>query len=150
MTHEKKHRIIGIIGVLFLATVLLLNVVIVNKTKPTSAVEVSADGTFTATGTGQGIDGPVVVQITADSSKIYSVEILQQNEVLLTNIRHKKAVEEARESIGMVLDSIRNGMTEDFFSMDLMNAYESLGKITGESVEDDLVEEIFSKFCLGK
>ena len=80
MTHEKKHRIIGIIGVLFLAAVLLLNVVIVNKTKPTSAVEVSADGTFTATGTGQGIDGPVVVQITADSSKIYSVEILQQNE----------------------------------------------------------------------
>ena len=77
-------------------------------------------------------------------------QILQQNEVLLTNIRHKKAVEEARESIGMVLDSIRNGMTEDFFSMDLMNAYESLGKITGESVEDDLVEEIFSKFCLGK
>jgi tRNA modification GTPase len=65
-------------------------------------------------------------------------------------MRHKKAVEEARDSIGMVLDSIRMGMTEDFFSMDLMNAYESLGKITGESVEDDLVEEIFSRFCLGK
>jgi len=79
-----------------------------------------------------------------------SGEILQQNEVLLTNMRHKKAVEEARDSIGMVLDSIRMGMTEDFFSMDLMNAYESLGKITGESVEDDLVEEIFSRFCLGK
>ena len=77
-------------------------------------------------------------------------EILQQNEVLLTNMRHKKAVEEARESIEMVLGSICSGMTEDFFSMDLMNAYESLGKITGESVEDDLVEEIFSRLCLGK
>jgi tRNA modification GTPase len=84
------------------------------------------------------------------SSMFKSGEILQQNEVLLTNMRHKKAVEEARDSIGMVLDSIRMGMTEDFFSMDLMNAYESLGKITGESVEDDLVEEIFSRFCLGK
>ena len=42
------------------------------------------------------------------------------------------------------------GMAEDFFSIDLMNAYESLGRIVGESVGEDLVNEIFSKFCTGK
>ena len=46
--------------------------------------------------------------------------------------------------------SIEEGMPEDFYSIDLMNAYEKLGLIVGESVEDDLVNEIFSKFCMGK
>ena len=50
----------------------------------------------------------------------------------------------------MNVDSIENGMSEDFFSIDLMNAYRVLGTILGEAVEDDLVEEIFSKFCMGK
>ena len=50
----------------------------------------------------------------------------------------------------MVKNSIESGMSEDFFSIDLMSAYESLGKILGESVGEDLVNEIFSKFCVGK
>ena len=50
----------------------------------------------------------------------------------------------------MVINSIENGMPEDFFSIDLMNAYEELGSIIGESVGEDLVNEIFSKFCMGK
>ena len=50
----------------------------------------------------------------------------------------------------MVEESIENQMPEDFYSIDLMNAYESLGKVIGESVEDDLADEIFSKFCMGK
>ena len=50
----------------------------------------------------------------------------------------------------MVEKSIEDGMPEDFFSIDLMNAYEKLGLIIGEAVEDDLVNEIFSKFCMGK
>ena len=57
---------------------------------------------------------------------------------------------EAVEYICRVEDSINNGMSEDFFSIDLMNAYRVLGTILGEAVEDDLVEEIFSKFCMGK
>ena len=52
--------------------------------------------------------------------------------------------------IRMVENSIESGMPEDFFSIDLMNAYEKLGLIVGEAVEDDLVNEIFSKFCMGK
>ena len=66
------------------------------------------------------------------------------------NARHKAALEEARKSLEMVENSIEMGMPEDFFSIDLMNAYEALGSIIGESVGEDLVNEIFSKFCTGK
>ena len=59
-------------------------------------------------------------------------------------------MEEARKSLEMVENSIEMQMPEDFFSIDLMNAYEALGRIIGESVGEDLVNEIFSKFCTGK
>lgn len=72
------------------------------------------------------------------------------DEVYLTNIRHRTAMEQARSSLEKVLESISIGMPEDFFSIDLMDAYESLGSILGESVGEDLVNEIFSKFCTGK
>lgn len=77
-------------------------------------------------------------------------EISFNDEVYITNARHKEALAEADKSLDLVRNSIKMGMPEDFFSIDLMNAYESLGKITGESVGDDLVNEIFSKFCMGK
>lgn len=72
------------------------------------------------------------------------------DEVYITNIRHKTALETAKESLNQVLQSIEMGMPEDFFSIDLMSAYEALGEIIGESVGEDLVNEIFSKFCTGK
>lgn len=72
------------------------------------------------------------------------------DEVYITNIRHKKAMEDALQSLKMVEDSISMGMPEDFFSIDLMNGYQALGNILGESVGEDLVNEIFSKFCTGK
>ena len=65
-------------------------------------------------------------------------------------MRHKAALEETLSSLNMVKQSIEDGMPEDFYSIDLMNAYEQLGTIIGEAVEDDLVNEIFSKFCMGK
>ena len=74
----------------------------------------------------------------------------EDDEILLTNVRHREAVVEARNSIEMVLQSIRDGVPEDFYTIDLMNAYESLGRIIGESLGDDLADEIFSKFCMGK
>ena len=77
-------------------------------------------------------------------------ELSFNDEVYITNARHKAALEEAKESLKLVMDSIDMGMSEDFFSIDLMNAYESLGRIVGESVGEDLVNEIFSKFCVGK
>ena len=77
-------------------------------------------------------------------------ELSFNDEVYITNARHKAALEEALESLKLVKNSIELGMAEDFFSIDLMNAYESLGRIVGESVGEDLVNEIFSKFCVGK
>ena len=77
-------------------------------------------------------------------------EVYRNDEIYMTNIRHRKAMEEAYNSIGMVRNSIRMNMPEDFYAIDLMSAYRSLGLIIGEEVEDDLVNEIFSKFCMGK
>ena len=77
-------------------------------------------------------------------------ELSFNDEVYITNTRHKAALEEADKSLDLVRNSIEMGMPEDFFSIDLMNAYENLGKILGESVGEDLVNEIFSKFCMGK
>ncbi len=71
-------------------------------------------------------------------------------EMYITNARHKNALDEALSSFLCVKESIENGMPEDFFTIDLMNAYEKLGLITGEAVEEDLVNEIFSRFCTGK
>lgn len=77
-------------------------------------------------------------------------EINVNHEVMITNIRHKEALQEALDSLKMVIESIDGEMPEDFYSIDLMSAYASLGRIIGEEVDDDLVEEIFSKFCMGK
>lgn len=77
-------------------------------------------------------------------------ELTFNDEVYITNIRHKTALEDALSSLVMVENSIEMKMPEDFFSIDLMNAYEALGSIVGESVGEDLVNEIFSKFCTGK
>ena len=77
-------------------------------------------------------------------------ELSFNDEVYITNIRHKTALEDAKKSLEMVENSIELQMPEDFFSIDLMSAYESLGSIIGESVGEDLVNEIFSKFCTGK
>lgn len=77
-------------------------------------------------------------------------EISFNDEVYITNMRQKRALEEALESLKLVENSIAMGMPEDFFSIDLMNAYERLGSIIGEAVGEDLVNEIFSKFCTGK
>lgn len=72
------------------------------------------------------------------------------DEVLITNVRHKTALQDALNSLRMVKNSVLDEMPEDFLTIDLMDAYEQLGSILGESVEDDLVNEIFSKFCMGK
>lgn len=72
------------------------------------------------------------------------------NEVVITNIRQRDLLNSTLNSLIEVIKSIDNGMSEDFFSIDLMNAYQNLGFIIGEEISDDLVNEIFSKFCMGK
>ena len=80
----------------------------------------------------------------------FAGKITFNDEIYITNMRHKTALEEAKKSILLVENSIDMGLPEDFYSIDLMNAYEALGSIIGEAVGEDLVNEIFSKFCTGK
>ena len=83
--------------------------------------------------------------------KMFFQNTIQMNdEVVITNIRHKTALEEALSSMKLVRQSVSDDMPEDFYSIDLLGAYSALGRIIGEEVDDDVVNEIFSKFCMGK
>jgi len=80
----------------------------------------------------------------------FNGEVNFNDEIYITNLRQKNLLNEAVKSLILVKGSIEMGMPEDFFTIDLMNAYEQLGKVIGEAVEEDLVNQIFSKFCMGK
>ena len=119
------------------------------------------DGTLTKDQIKEKLDVPVIEISALEETGIEKLEecmkemffqgdISFNDEVYITNIRHKAALEEAKRSLDMVEQSIEDNMPEDFFSIDLLGAYEALGSITGESLGEDLVNEIFSKFCTGK
>ena len=76
--------------------------------------------------------------------------ISMEDEIYITSLRQKEQLFETKKSLELVKQSLLDDMPEDFYSIDLMNAYTSLGLLIGEEVEDDLVQEIFSKFCMGK
>lgn len=111
----------------------------------------------------KGTDHPVYI-IKTSTKEEYGIELLTflikdmffhgqlsyNDEVYITNARHKEAILDAKNSILEVRKSLEMNMPEDFYSIDLMSAYASLGLIIGEEVGDDLVNEIFSKFCMGK
>ena len=80
----------------------------------------------------------------------YHGELQFNDEVYITNARQKASLLDAENSLKKVLESIELQMPEDFYSIDLMDAYQSLGMIVGEAVGEDLINEIFSRFCMGK
>lgn len=80
----------------------------------------------------------------------FAGDLMPNDEVYITSMRHKECLIEARNSLNQVIDSIDAGMTEDFFTIDLMNAYSSLGLIIGEETDEDLINKIFKDFCMGK
>ena len=84
------------------------------------------------------------------NSMFFLGTLSQREDLVINNIRHKTALESALGSLSMVMQSIESMLPEDFFSIDLMDAYQSLGSIMGEEVGEDLVNEIFSRFCMGK
>ena len=119
------------------------------------------DGTLTKDQIKEKLDVPVIEISALEETGIEKLEecmkemffqgdISFNDEVYITNIRHKAALEEAKRSLAMVEQSIEDSTPADFFSIDLLGAYEALGGITGESLGEDLVNEIFSKFCTGK
>lgn len=80
----------------------------------------------------------------------FSGALVEKEDVYLTNFRQKEALTEAYDSLDRVGDAIRNAVSEDLYVSDLMDAYEALGRITGETIGDDLADKIFATFCLGK
>ena len=88
--------------------------------------------------------------VKAVKEMFYNGEIDFNNQVFITNARQKAALYSASESLKRTADSIENVLSEDFYTIDMMDAYESLGQVIGEAIEDDLADEIFSKFCMGK
>lgn len=84
------------------------------------------------------------------SDIFFTGKVSFNDQIYITNVRHKDLLQKSLESINLVETSIENGYPEDFYSIDLMDAYTSLGLIIGEEVEDDLVNEIFHRFCMGK
>ena len=85
-----------------------------------------------------------------DVLKHLSCNVISVSAKDITNLRHKNLLREALESLKLVKEGIDSNMSEDFLTIDLMNAYEKLGLIIGEEVEDDLADRIFEKFCMGK
>lgn len=80
----------------------------------------------------------------------FNHELQFNDELYITNLRHKALLYDTQNSLNKVLESIDMNIGEDFYTIDLMAAYTSLGKIIGEELEDDLVSKIFSEFCMGK
>ena len=77
-------------------------------------------------------------------------DIQYNDQVYITSVRHKNAVESAVQSLEQVVQTIDDGMPEDFYTIDMMEAYQSLGLINGKTASEDLVNKIFSDFCMGK
>lgn len=100
----------------------------------------------TSTKTDSGIEDLV----NAIKDMFFHGRITYNDQVYITNMRHKEAIRDTLDSIVQVKKSLELDMPEDFYSIDLMSAYASLGRIIGEEVGEDLVNEIFSKFCMGK
>lgn len=137
-------------------------IVLLNKSDLTSVVsEEDIMEKITLSDSDAGMDTVVLSTSTKEGDGIPELEeaitnlffqgkIVSNDEVFITNIRHKHALINACKSLELVKQSIEDGMPEDFYSIDLMNAYQKLGNIIGEAVEEDLVNEIFSKFCMGK
>ena len=73
-----------------------------------------------------------------------------QKSNIVTNARHKNMLERAATSLGEAINAASGGIPLEFMEIDIRNAYEELGFITGDSVQDDVIDEVFSRFCLGK
>ena len=96
--------------------------------------------------TGQGID-KLIKKI---KEMFFAGELKFNEEVYITNARHRDLLAKAIKSLELVHESIKKGVSEDFYTIDLMDAYSYLGNIIGADTGEDLVNEIFEKFCMGK
>ncbi|MCD8390394.1 MAG: tRNA uridine-5-carboxymethylaminomethyl(34) synthesis GTPase MnmE [Firmicutes bacterium] len=129
--------------------IILINKNDLGRGKFTSAVKAKANGDTVieiSAVTGEGTE-----QISKAVSEMYRMDgIAQGNGAVITNLRHKKALAEASGALGRAIAAIDGGMPSDIASIDINEAIERLGEITGETVSDDIVNDIFHSFCVGK
>jgi tRNA modification GTPase len=121
-------------------------VILLNKTDLPKEAELSEDYLSFSAKTGEGTD----LLIQKIREMFYGGELSLNEELVLTNLRHKELLLQAKEALLKVIESMENGMPEDFYTIDLSRANACFGEILGEEVREDLVNEIFSKFCMGK
>lgn len=96
-------------------------------------------------------EGTGIDQLEEQIRELFFQGAIRENaEAIITNMRHREALKEAYDSLLLVRQGLQAHMPEDFYSIDLMGAYTALGYILGEELGEDLVQEIFSKFCMGK
>jgi tRNA modification GTPase len=81
---------------------------------------------------------------------VYTGMISSNDDMMVTNIRHKNSLERAAESIHDAISALEEELPTDCIAIDLKGAWDALGEITGETVGEDLVDQIFSRFCIGK
>jgi tRNA modification GTPase len=86
----------------------------------------------------------------AIAEKVLSGSISLTNGAVVSNVRHRRALEEASTALRLALQSIHNDVPLDLITIDLRNALDALGAITGETVSEDIIDRIFSEFCIGK
>lgn len=128
-------------------------VVLLNKTDLVSVVSADEIGCYTSSHviqfsatTGQGLD-----ELKSYIKDSYLTGMIKYNdEIFISNIRQKESLDNAINSLEQVIESINCSMPEDFFTIDLTNAYSFLGYIIGQETSEDVINEIFKKFCTGK
>lgn len=83
-------------------------------------------------------------------SLIFSGEISNSSEIMITNSRHRDAIYKAMNSIEEAISGLKDNLSYDFIEVDLKDAWDSLGQINGDTISEDLLDTIFSNFCIGK
>lgn len=146
LTDEERDILISVSG---LNTIVLLNKF--DMGLAVSSESIASMGTFTAIETISAKDG----EGTAVLSKwvkelVYGGQVKQTNDAMISNVRHISLMEQAKGQIEQAITSIDAGMPVDFIATDLRSAWELLGDITGDSIRESMVDELFSRFCLGK
>ncbi len=143
---EEEKEILSLIA--HKKTIVLLNKIDLCETPDTSALE-EATGQKVLCISAKKEEGLDVLYDTIEKM-FFQKELSYNEDLYITGERQKQSLQSAYDAMGKVLESIDAGMPEDFYSIDLMQGYESLGEITGESVDEDLVNTIFREFCMGK
>lgn len=130
-------------------TIVLLNKSDVNQV--ITVADIEAHGTFTAVESISAAQGEGTVVLSKWVKElVYGGQVSGNHDTMISNVRHISLMEDARSQIQQALDSIDSGMPVDFVATDLRGAWEVLGEITGDSLRESMVDELFSRFCLGK